>query len=103
VINYLVLPTIAGDPLIAIAPEVSQDAAFTRLLGHPTVGGCASHGGAPMAYFGGMIEGTRITNHSGRFSAGSETTPENLANAAELFNCYGITVTETVFQHPDDY
>jgi hypothetical protein len=50
-----------------------------------------------------MIEGTVITNHSGRFSAGSQTTPENLANVAELFNCYGITVTGTEFQHPDDY
>ena len=50
-----------------------------------------------------MIDGTRITNHSGRFSAGSETTPEHLAAVAALFNCYGITVTETEFQDPDDY
>lgn len=103
-VNYLVVPTVNGDPVIVIAPEVSQNAELTRKLGHPTLGGCAAHGGAPLAFFGGELKADDvITNHSGRFSAGSSTTLEHLENTATLFNCYGITVTGVEFQHPDDY
>jgi hypothetical protein len=103
VVNYVVVPTTAGEPILVIAPEVHRSPTLDRPLGHPTLGACASHGGAPLAYFGGEIHDTVITNHSGRFSAGSSTTPAHLDNAATLFNCYGITVTGVEFQHPDDY
>ena len=103
-INYLVVPTVNGDPVIVIAPEVSSTVDHSRPLGHPTLGGCAAHGGAPLAFFGGELKDDDvITNHSGRFSAGSSTTLEHLENTAALFNCYGITVTGVEFQHPDDY
>jgi len=99
-INYIVVPTVTADPVIVIAPQPSLDAAFTRPLGHPTLGACADHGGAPLAFFGGEVHDTVITNHSGRFSAGSSTTAADLDNTATLFNCYGITVTGVEFNDP---
>jgi hypothetical protein len=103
-INYLVVPTVNGDPVIVLAPEVSRTVEHTRPLGHPTLGGCQAHGGAPLAFFGGELKDDDvITNHSGRFSAGSSTSLEHLENTAALFNCYGITVVGVEFQHPDDY
>jgi hypothetical protein len=102
-INYVVIPTVTGEPLIVIAPEVSRTVSHTRPLGHPTLGACGPTGGAPLAFFGGMIDDTIIDNRSGRFSAESGTTPAHLDNTAALFNCYGITVTGVEYFDPDDY
>lgn len=99
VVNYLVVPTTIGKPLILIAPEPSLDAAHTRPLGHPTLGAC-SEGGAPTAYIGGDIQGTTLTNGSGRFGFEDTVTRAHLDAAAALFNCYGIPINDVIFTPP---
>lgn len=91
-VNYVVVPTTQG-PIIVIAPEPSLDAAFTEPVGHPADGACATGGGAPMAYIGGEVHGTVISNHSGRFGHEATIDQTDLENAAALFNCYGISIT----------
>jgi hypothetical protein len=98
-INYVVLRTSSGAPMIVLGPEVSMDPDLGTELGHPTLGACAAGGGAPLAYIGGTIYGSTITNASGRFGHESTVTTETLANTARLFNCYGIQVSNTVFSN----
>jgi len=99
VINYIVVPTTIGKPLILIAPEPTLDAAHTRPLGHPTLGAC-SEGGGPVAFIGGDIQGTTITNGSGRFGFEATVTAADLDAAAALFNCYGIPIDDVIFTPP---
>ena len=96
-INYMIVPSVGGKPLIVIAPEVTYDAAYSRPLGHPTMGACPDTGGAPMAFIGGTIYDTLLTNRSGRYGYESTVTLTTLENAADLFNCYGIEITSTEF------
>lgn len=99
VVNYIVVPTSTGKPLILIAPEPTLDAAHTRPLGHPTLGAC-SEGGGPIAYIGGDIQGRTLTNGSGRFGFEATVTREDLEAAAALFNCYGIPIDNLIFTPP---
>ena len=78
-----------------------RDAAFTRPLGHPTLGGCASAGGAPLALIAGEVRGTTLTNHSGRFGHEPSTTAAHLDHTAALFNCYGIDITNVTYIPPE--
>ena len=48
----------------------------------------------------GELDGTTLTNHSGRFDYGPSITQDVLANAAKLFNCFGIQVTQTKYYPP---
>jgi hypothetical protein len=100
-VNYVVVPTINGDPVIVIGPEPSTNSSLTKPVGHPTLGACAGHGGSPLAFIAGDIQGTTLTNHSGRFGHDPNITADDLDNAARLFNCYGITITDVVFTPPD--
>ncbi|HVV86008.1 MAG TPA: hypothetical protein VHE35_23270 [Kofleriaceae bacterium] len=95
-INYTIVPTTRGAPLIVIGPEVATDVSFRRELGHPTLGGCPD-GGAPLGFLGGTLEGTKLTNRSGRYGAESTVTPATLDAAAALFNCYGVAVDDVEF------
>jgi hypothetical protein len=99
-VNYVVVPTSANAPLIVIAPEVSMDPEFKTPLGHPTLGACADQGGSPVAFMGGNIYGTTISNGSGRFGYELTVTHEALDNTAALFNCYGIPVNKVEFTDP---
>ena len=96
-INWVVVPTATGQPLIVLAPEAASDAAFQTELGHPTLGPCAAPGGTPLAFIGGDLRGSVLANRSGRFGHESTITPAHLTAAAALLNCYGITVTSTHF------
>ncbi|HVV82279.1 MAG TPA: hypothetical protein VHE35_04340 [Kofleriaceae bacterium] len=99
-IDWMLVPTTTGVPLIVIAPEVTLDVGWTRPLGHPTMGACPEHGGAPIAYLGGTIFDDILTNRSGRFGHETTITAENLSNAAMLFNCYGIQIHSTEYVPP---
>lgn len=99
-INYVIVPTGAGDPLIIVAPEVMVHPTLDRPLGHPTMGACPGTGGTPVAFLGGTIEGTILTNRSGRFGRETSITSMNMMNAAALFNCYGINITGVSFDPP---
>jgi hypothetical protein len=96
-VDYVIIPGVGGEPLIVVGPEVTIDAAYAKPLGHPTLGACAGQGGAPLAYIGGTVHGTLLTNRSGRFGHESTVTPAHLEAAKDLFNCYGITITSTEF------
>ena len=96
-INFVIVPTAAGQPMIIIAPEPATDPGFQTELGHPTLGPCAAPGGAPLAYIGGDIRGTVLANRSGRFGHETTVTPATLTAAAALFNCYGIEINSTNF------
>jgi hypothetical protein len=91
-IQYVLVPTSDGRPMIVIAPEVSPDSGFNAPQGHPTLGACAGTGGAPLAYVGGEIHDDVISNRSGRFGHEPTITQADLENTAALFNCYGITI-----------
>lgn len=99
-INYVVLETSDGVPVIVIGPEVSRAADGSTPIGHPTLGVCPSGGGAPLAMTGGEVHGTIINNHSGRYDYGPSATAETLDAAAKLFNCMGIQITGTTFTKP---
>lgn len=100
VINYIVVPTTTGKPVILIAPEPSLDAAHTRPLGHPTLGACGNGGGGPLAFIGGDIQGTTLTNGSGRYGFEATVTRDDIDAAAALFNCYGIPINDVIFTPP---
>ncbi|HUQ08151.1 MAG TPA: hypothetical protein VM261_36900 [Kofleriaceae bacterium] len=101
-IQYVLVPTTDGRPLIVIAPDVSPDAELEAPQGHPTLGACPDTGGAPFAYVGGEItHGTRISNRSGRFGHESTITQANLQAAADLFNCYGIPIATIDYVPPE--
>lgn len=99
-INYVVLETAEGAPVIVIGPEVSLTADGMNLLGHPTLGVCATGGGAPLALIAGEVKGTTLSNHSGRYDYGASATAQTLNVAAQLFNCMGVRITETKFYPP---
>jgi hypothetical protein len=99
-INYALLETSDGHVVVVVGPEVSVTADGKSPLGHPTLGGCAAGGGAPLALMAGEIAGTTLTNHSGRFGHDPSVTPEALDNAAKLFNCLGIPITATTYYPP---
>src|SRR5262245_38855306 len=98
-INYDVVPTTSGRPLIVVAPEVSMDPDFGTPLGHPTLGACPE-GGAPLAFLAGAIHDTILSNRSGRFGQDSTVSEADLANTAALFNCQGITITGVDYVQP---
>jgi len=98
-INYDVVPTTTGQPLIVIAPEASMDPDFDTPLGHPTLGACAA-GGAPLAFLAGALDGTILSNRSGRFGQETTVTEADLVHTAALFNCYGIPVTGVEYVSP---
>jgi hypothetical protein len=99
-INYVILETGAGVPVIVIGPEVSQSADGSVPIGHPTLGVCSSGGGAPLAVTGGQIIGTTLNNHSGRYDYGPSATMQTLDDAAKLFNCFGVQITKTKYYAP---
>lgn len=96
-INYVLQPTVNGDPIVVIGPEPSLDPGYTKPIGHPALGDC---GGAPLAYMGGEVHNTVLTDHSGRFGSDPSITPASLDNAATLLNCYGISITSVEFTPP---
>src|SRR5204863_1554947 len=67
IINYAIIETQDGRPIVVIGPEVSTTSDEMSPLGHPTMGACASGGGAALALTAGELEGTTLSNHSGRF------------------------------------
>jgi hypothetical protein len=99
-INYVILETSDGLPVVVIGPEVSLAADGSTPVGHPSLGVCANGGGAPLALMAGDVEGTTLTNHSGRFDYGPWVTEDTLNNAAKLFNCLGIQITQTKYYPP---
>ncbi len=99
-VNFVILETSDGLPVVVIGPEVSLAADGTTPIGHPSLGVCPSGGGAPLALIAGEVDGTTLTNHSGRFDYGPSVTEDTLNNAAKLFNCLGIQITETKFFPP---
>jgi hypothetical protein len=99
-INYVVLETSLGVPVIVIGPEVSLTADGTAAIGHPNLGVCPAGGGVPLAMIAGEIHGTTLNNHSGRFDYGPSATAETLDDAAKLFNCLGIPITDTSYLPP---
>ena len=99
-VNYAILETGAGLPVLVIGPEVSLAADGSTPIGHPTLGVCQAGGGAPVVLTAGELDGTTLTNHSGRFDYGPSITQDVLANAAKLFNCFGIQVTQTKYNPP---
>jgi hypothetical protein len=99
-VNYVILETTEGFPVIVIGPEVSLTADHTTPIGHPTLGVCSAGGGAPLAVIGGEIQGTILNNHSGRFDYGPSVNAETLNSAAILFNCMGIQITGTMYYPP---
>jgi hypothetical protein len=99
-INYVILETTGGFPVIVIGPEVSLAADGTTPIGHPTLGVCSAGGGASLAMTAGEIHGTTLNNHSGRYDYGPSATMATLDAAAKLFNCMGIQITGTTFTPP---
>lgn len=99
-INYVIMETSAGSPVIVIGPEVSLTANDTEPIGHPSLGACAAGGGAALVLIGGEVRGTTLNNHSGRYDYGPWVTADGLASAAKLFNCMGIKITDTKFYAP---
>lgn len=100
-VNYVILETADGQPVLVIAPEVSATGDGEAPLGHPTLGACAEGGGGPLVLMAGEIWGDTITNHSGRFNHHPAVTREALDNAVELFNCLGISITRTTYYPPE--
>ena len=98
-VNYVVLETSEGFPVIVIGPEVSLTADGKTPIGHPTLGVCPS-GGAALAMIGGEIKGTTLNNHSGRYDYGPWITSQSLDSTAKLFNCMGIPITDTTYYPP---
>jgi hypothetical protein len=99
-INYAILETSNGLPVVVIGPEVSLAADGSTPIGHPTLGVCPGGGGAPLALMAGEIHGSILTNHSGRFGYDTSITSAALDDAATLFNCLGISITATMYYPP---
>jgi hypothetical protein len=99
-VNYVVTASADGQPVLVIGPEVSTTSDGKAPLGHPTLGACATGGGAPLALLAGEVWGATINNRSGRFNHGSADTMEALAQVANLFNCFGISITGTTYYPP---
>jgi hypothetical protein len=99
-INYAIVESSDGLPIIVVGPEVSLTSNGKTPLGHPTLGACAGGGGAPLVLLAGELAGTEISNHSGRYGHDTSTTQEALDNAQKLFNCVGVTVDRTTYEPP---
>ena len=99
-INFAILETGDGLPVVVLGPEVSLAADGSTPIGHPTLGVCPAGGGAPLALMAGELHGTTLTNHSGRFGYDTSVTSAALDDAATLFNCLGISVTATTYSPP---
>ncbi|HLK89562.1 MAG TPA: hypothetical protein VKZ18_06700 [Polyangia bacterium] len=99
-INYVILETSDGVPILVIGPEVSLAADGSTPIGHPSLGVCSAGGGAALAVAAGEVHGTTINNHSGRYDYGPSETAQALDTAAKLFNCMGIQITGTTFTAP---
>jgi len=99
-INYAIVPIQNGPPIIVIGPEVSMTSDEMSPLGHPTLGPCASGGGAPLVLMAGEFYGTTINNHSGRFGYDPSETQDALDNTQKLFNCLGVPITSTIYYPP---
>jgi hypothetical protein len=99
-VNYVVMETSAGFPVIVIGPEVSLTSDGKSPIGHPTLGVCPAGGGAAVPLIAGEVHGTSINNHSGRFDYGPWITSEALDATAKLFNCMGIQITDTKYDAP---
>jgi hypothetical protein len=99
-VNYVILESSDGAPVLVVSPEVSLTDDGMTPLGHPTLGACATGGGAPLVLMAGEVWGTTITNHSGRFNHDPAVTQEALDNAAKLFNCFGIGIDRTTYYTP---
>jgi hypothetical protein len=99
-INYTILETSDGLPVVVVGPEVSATADGKSPLGHPTLGACPAGGGAPLVLMAGEIAGTVLSNHSGRYGHDTSVTQDALDTAAKLFNCLGITVDSTTYYPP---
>lgn len=99
-INFAILETSDGLPVVVIGPEVSLAADGSTPIGHPSLGVCPGGGGAPLALMAGEIHGTTLTNHSGRFDYDKSLTSATLDDAAALFNCLGISITATTYYPP---
>ncbi|HEY7374464.1 MAG TPA: hypothetical protein VIF57_20030 [Polyangia bacterium] len=99
-INYTIVETSDGLPVVVVGPEVSPTANGKSPLGHPTLGVCPAGGGAPLVLMAGEIAGTVLSNHSGRYGHDTSVTQDALATAAKLFNCLGITVDSTTYYPP---
>jgi len=99
-INFAILETSDGLPIVVIGPEVSLAADGSTPIGHPSLGVCPGGGGAPLALMAGEIHGTTLTNHSGRFDYDKSITSATLDDAAALFNCLGISITATTYYAP---
>jgi hypothetical protein len=99
-VNFVLFETPDGRPVLVIGPEVSTTSNGKSPLGHPTLGGCSSGGGTPVALMGGEIIGSTIDNRSGRFNHDPSVMAETLGEVAKLFNCYGIPITDTTYYPP---
>jgi hypothetical protein len=99
-INFAILETSDGLPVVVIGPEVSLAADGSTPIGHPTLGVCPGGGGAPLVLMAGELHGTTLTNHSGRFGYDKSVTSAALDDAASLFNCLGIPITATMYYPP---
>jgi hypothetical protein len=99
-INYVVIETNGGFPIVVIGPEVSLTPDGKTPIGHPTLGVCPAGGGAALAMIGGEVHGTTLNNHSGRYDYGPWVTAQALDSAAALFNCMGIQITDTQYYPP---
>ena len=99
-VNYTVLEAADGALVVVIGPEVSLTADGKTPLGHPTLGGCADGGGAPLVLIAGELRGTTLTNHSGRFGYDPAETRAVLDDVAKLFNCLGIRISATIYYAP---
>ncbi len=99
-VNFALLETSDGLPVVVLGPEVSLAADGSTPIGHPTLGVCAAGGGAPLALMAGELHGTTLTNHSGRFGYDQSVTSAALDDAAILFNCLGVSITATMYYPP---
>jgi hypothetical protein len=99
-VNYAILETPDGQPVVVLAPEISLTDDDETPFGHPTVGACLAGGGAPLVLMAGEIWGTTLTNHSGRFNHDPSVTRDAVDAAAELFNCLGIPIERTTYYPP---
>ena len=95
-LNYTIVATSDGSPIVVLGPEVSLTSDEKTPLGHPTLGACKSGGGAALALMAGELQGTTLSNHSGRFRYDASETQEALSNAQKLFNCLGIPIASTI-------
>jgi hypothetical protein len=99
-LNYTIVATTDESPIVVLGPEVSLTSDEKTPLGHPTLGACTSGGGAALALMAGELQGTTLSNHSGRFGYDPSETQDALGNAQKLFTCLGLPITSTIYYPP---